>query len=399
MPWWESLGVQPAAWWHLIPLAAMACMLLIKLQRPTAALIGGAVCLAADLSFGFNIGLVICLTDLIYNHGIRAPAARVRVANALLTVLALGLTIVTAVVGTGEMAITMLLLSTAVLLVPCWWAAEVRRGYPAFVEDQIRQRLDQERHAELLAEQARRRAAAVEEERRRMARELHDVVSAQVSAVAITSGAVLNSEPDTARDRQALQTIRATSLTALEELRQMVLMLRSPSAENDDDAATELLTETTWNTVLEQAQRHGLGVTVEGAPPEDVSAAVRTVLLRILQEALSNAHRHGSGQARVQVRNARDQLQLTVLSPLKEASATDLVTDPESERETAGQSDLGLGSGSGLAIMQERANSIGGRVSAGEDSAGQSRGQRIGQWAVRAELPLRRTADSRRSKE
>lgn len=390
MPWWEDLGLQPATWWHLIPLAALACALLIKLHHPTAALIGGGICVAADLSFGFNVGLVICLTDLIYNHGIRAPAARIRAAHAVLIAVAIVLTILTAVVSTAETAIAVLLLSIAVLLVPCWWAAEVRRGYPAFVEDQIRQRLDQERHAELLAEQARRRTAAVEEERRRMARELHDVVSAQVSAVAITSGAVLNSEPNSPRDRQALQTIRTTSLTALEELRQMVQMLRSPTAEDHDDAAADLLTETTWDTVLEQARHGGLALTVDGTPPDDLPTAVRAVLLRILQEALSNAQRHGSGEAQVQVQDTRHQLKLTVASPLKEASAMERETQlgPAARNmvQTAGLPGPGLGSGSGLAIMQERVNSIGGRVSTGEDT---------GQWIVRAELPLRPAADPR----
>lgn len=373
LPWWEDLGLAPAVWWHLLPLAAMSGALLIKLRHPTLALIWGALCVAADLSFGINIGLLICLTDLIYNHGIRAPAGRTRAVNMMFVGMVAAVTLAVAVVDTGQSVISVLLLGTAVLLVPCWWSAEVRRGYPAFVEDQVRQRIEQERHAELLAQQERRRAYAVEAERRRMAHELHDVVSAQVSAVALTSGAVLNSEADSGRDREALQTIRVTSLAALEDLRQMVQMLRTASNGGDDSTA-ELLTKTTWDQVLEQARKQGLGVTVDGAPQESLPTAVQSVLLRILQESLSNAHRHGHGTADVRLQSKPGQIELQVASPL-----------PPQPVQPAG-----TGTGTGLAVMEERAKSVGGRLRAGEDS---------GQWAVQAELPTDRAAERRHRNE
>lgn len=349
-------------WWHLFTLAAMSVPLLIKLRHPGLALVGGAVCVAADLSFGFNIGLLICLTDLIYNHGIRAPAHQTRVVNRILIGVAAAVTFAVAAADTGQSAISTLLLCTAVLLVPCWWAVEVRRGYPAFVEDQVRQRLEQERHAELLAQQERRRAAGIEAERRRMARELHDVVSAQVSAIALTSGGVLNAEADPRRDRQALQTIRTTSLTALEDLREMVQMLRATSSE-DDDAASDLLTETTWEQVLQQARGRGLQLAVSGTLPEGVTTSVQSVLLRILQESLSNAHRHGAGSAEVRLQNTAGQLELCVTSPLPKEPALAART----------------GTGQGLAVMQERASSVAGRLEAGEHAGG---------WRVRATAPV-----------
>lgn len=367
MPWWQSLGAEPAAWWHFLTLAAMAGALLMKLHHPTFALIWGGLCVAADLSFGFNIGLLVCLTDLIYNHGIRAPARQVRVANMVLIGIVAAAVLAVAVIGTGGDIISILLVATAVLLVPCWWSAEVRRGYPAFVEDQVRQRLEQERHAELLAQQERRRASAVEAERRRMAYELHDVISAQVSAIALTSGAVLNAEPDVQRDREVLRTIRTTSLTALEDLGQMVRMLRSTG--HDDDAA-ELLTETTWGQVLTQAQERGLEVSVNGTLPEELPAAVRAVLLRILQESLSNAYRHGAGTAQVRLRARFRHLELEVESPRSQQAVASAET----------------GTGSGLAVMEERAKSIGGQLRV-ED------GPEL--WTVRAQLPTGGRADRR----
>lgn len=363
LPWWEHLPVTPQTWWHLVTLAAMGTVMLLKVQRPTLALLLGAACVAADLSFGFNAGILICLTDLIYSHGVRAPARRAKAAERVLGVVVILVTAAAVLFNTLLTGISMLLLATAVLMVPLWWAAEVRRGYPAFVEDQIRQRLEEERHRELLAEQQRRRSAAIDSERRRMARELHDVVSSQVASIALTSGAVLNADPDHERDRRALQTIRGTSVETMDQLRQMVQMLRSQGQE--DDAAAELLTAVTWEQVLAQAHRQGLELEVRGAPPSQLGPAVQSVLLRILQESLTNAARHGAGTAEVWLRTGRRKLVLTVESALD-----------EEEREAVVE-----GTGTGLIAMEERAQSIGGSVSAGEHR---------GRWRVQAQLPLGR---------
>lgn len=334
----------------------------LKVQRPTAALILGCACVAADLSFGLSLGVLICLTDLIYSHGIRAPAHRVKTAERVLGAMVVVLVVAAAVFDTPRAALNMLLLATAILMVPMWWAVEVRRGYPAFVEDQVRQRIEEERHGELIAEQRRKQASAVEAERRHMARELHDVVSSHVASIALTSGAVLNSAPDPVRERDALETIRATSVTAMDELRRMVHVLRSPSGENDD-AALGLLTDATWDQVLADARRQGLSTDVDGQPPADVDASVRSVLLRTLRESLTNARRHGGGTATVQVHSARSQLELTVESDL---------------RDTADLSSA-QGTGTGILAMRERVHSINGTLSAGECR---------GRWKVHAVLPL-----------
>ncbi|TLP95857.1 hypothetical protein FEF26_10095 [Nesterenkonia salmonea] len=365
MPWWDVLGVEPNHRWHLVTLAAMGGVMVMKIRRPTVALVLGCACVAVDLSFGLSLGVLICLTDLIYNHGIRAPARRVKATERVLGVLVVSLVAAALVFNTLGAALNMLLLATAILMVPLWWAAEVRRGYPAFVEDQVRHRLEGERHSVLITEQKRRRASAVEAERRRMARELHDIVSSQVASIALTSGAVLNSPPEAERDRHALGVIRASSVKAMDELRHMVHMLRSQSGEDDD--ATSLLTETTWDRVLAEARWQGLSVEVDGQPPEDLEAGVRTVLVRVLHESLINALRHGQGTVDVKVHAARRQLMLTVESDLRDA------TEPVSDQ----------GTGTGIIAMRERVHSIGGTFSAGKSRE---------RWTVQAELPLARHA-------
>lgn len=357
-PWWQQLGLEPNTWWQWAALAFMTGALLLKVRRPTSALVLGGLIIAGATTIGLSLGLLVCLTDLIYSHGIRAAPRRAKMGERTLVGTASALVIITVVTADVGAVLNMLMLSAAVLLVPAWWAREVRRGYPAFVEDRVRQRLSAERHADLLADQEARRAQALESERRRMARELHDVVSSQVASIALTSGAVLNAEPETERDRRALQTIRTTSVEALDELRQMVTMLRSQGL---DDAA-DLLTDTTWEEVLARAEAQDLDVEVHGSPPDGLPEAVRGVLLRILQESLTNAHRHGDGTARVYLRTARGRLILRVDSGVGAAHP------PDSES----------GGGTGLSVMEERARAVGGSVRTGEQS---------GQWQVAAELP------------
>lgn len=138
----------------------------------------------------------------------------------------------------------------------------------------------------------------------------------------------------------------------------MVTMLRSQGL---DDAA-DLLTDTTWEEVLARAEAQDLDVEVHGSPPDGLPEAVRGVLLRILQESLTNAHRHGDGTARVYLRTARGRLILRVDSGVGAAHP------PDSES----------GEGTGLSVMEERARAVGGSVRTGEQS---------GQWQVAAELP------------
>ncbi|WP_300345144.1 hypothetical protein [Nesterenkonia sp.] len=181
-----------------------------------------------------------------------------------------------------------------------------------------------------------------------MARELHD--------------AVLNADPHTERDRHALHTIRQTSLSALDELRQMVQVLRSQGQESDDGAA-ELLTNTTWDQVLAHARNHGLSVEIFGELPEHLTPTERGVVTRILQESLANALRHGARKALVRLERTSRRLTLTV----------------DSEPSGAAREPQVHGAGTGIIAMQKRARSIGGSVTA----AGHN-----GAWRVQAEIPL-----------
>src|SRR2546423_6974012 len=70
------------------------------------------------------------------------------------------------------------------------------------------------------------------EERARLAREMHDVVSHQVTLIAMQAGALQVSAPDE-ETKQAATTIRQLSTRTLEELRGLVGVLRSGLGEDD----------------------------------------------------------------------------------------------------------------------------------------------------------------------
>lgn len=383
-PWWDALGVEPQPWWHLGPLAVMAAALLMRIRRPVTALVLGLCCVLLDLSIGMNLGILLCLSDLVYSLGIRAPRRTVRIVAATFAAGTLGTTALLLTVGVEpRSSVSLALGMAAVLLMPLWWAIEVRRGFPLWQEADARGQLEAERHAALLRSQTRARREAVEEERRRMARELHDVVSSQVSAIALTSGAVLNTGPDSERDRTALQTIRGTSVEALEQLREMVQLLRGgddggPHPSSED----ELLDSSTWQDVLERASSHGLDISVHGEPPAGLAPAVHHVLLRVLQESLTNALKHGDGSAEVAVSRRRRRTRLSVTSRMR-SSQESAETSEESHRTPHGS---GLGAGSGLLTMRERVQHAGGRFRAGPHPEDPSC------WRVEAELPMKESA-------
>lgn len=159
-----------------------------------------------------------------------------------------------------------------------------------------------------------------------------------------------------------MKTIRVTSVEALEELRQMVQVLRSADA--DEQAETSPITaDITWDDVLRRAENQGLDISVTGQLPDQLPTTLRTVILRILQESLTNAAKYGDGCAEVHLEQQDEHLILTVDSGLSTQEC------PEAEA---------LSGGSGLIAMTERAQAVGGSLEAGEHRES---------WRVRGILP------------
>lgn len=372
---WAQLGLTPTKWWHVVPLALMVIPLLLGVRHPTAALSLGIVIVAFDLTLGFNAGILLCVSDLVYSFALRVPRRKVVITAstlAMFPIAALCLALTPVLDSDDAVSIAMLLF--AVLILPIWWASEVRRGLPLWQDHDVQEKLLAERHASVLRAQAAKRRAAIEEERRATARELHDVVSSQVSAIALTSGAVLNAPPDSDRDRQALESVRQSSLDALEQLSEMVRLLRGDTeglrakddTEMGSDVYADLTGTPTWQEVIDRIRSHGLHTVVDGQLPDDLSNTQRHVTLRVLQESLTNALKYGDGAAEVVLRSGKQNLYLRVTSRMG--------TEPRGG---------GIGAGTGLIAMQERVERVGGTFCAGVAASDEK------VWTVEVTLPYR----------
>lgn len=154
--------------------------------------------------------------------------------------------------------------------------------------------------AELVQEQQRgelaKAAQAVLEERTRIARELHDVVAHHMSVIAIQAEAVpLKAAGDAAQLEAGLAQIRGMSLEAINELRQVLGVLR------DEDGRKETAPQPGLDRIDEladNARGAGLAVVIKrSGSMEGLPAAVGLSMYRIVQEALSNVMRHAPGAA------------------------------------------------------------------------------------------------------
>ena len=218
-------------------------------------------------------------------------------------------------------------------------------------------------------EVARRRAV---EERLRIARELHDSLTHNISVICVQSGVAVH----LARKRgeevsPALLAIQEASADAARELRTTLGVLRS-----DEDGDSSGLGH--LDRLAARARTAGLPVTVnvtgaERALPPEVDQAA----YRIVQEALTNVSRHaGPASAWVHLCYASDSLQIQVdddgvgLSTAK-STANGNGHNPGDGADT--------GRGLGLMGMRERVTALGGRLHAGPRDGGG--------FQVRAEIP------------
>ena len=212
-----------------------------------------------------------------------------------------------------------------------------------------------------------REAAA--RERDRIARELHDVVAHAVSLVVVQAGAErlrLGDAPEAAATTQALDAIETAGRQALVELRAMLAVLRAPDQPAEPLGPQPGLSE--LPALVDRVRSAGLPVTLDADLGRPVAAGVALSAYRIVQEALTNALKHGNRSASVSIGCVQDSLAIEVRSRLGETA------------------DAAAETGRGLVGMQERVALHGGRLEAG---SGQDT------WVVRAELPLGVALDAR----
>jgi signal transduction histidine kinase len=219
-----------------------------------------------------------------------------------------------------------------------------------------------ERQAAVEREQAaveRDRATLAQvEERLRIARELHDVLAHSISVISVqaTVGEHLaGTDPPAAR--KALQTIGAVSRSSMQELRQMLTLLRDRSSTATEDAQPYEPARglADLEPLVGTYRSAGLRVRTEiGGTPRELSASADLCAYRIVQEALTNTLKH-AGQCDAVVR----------LDYAAEALTVDVHDDGHPSSPTAPH-----GTGHGLVGMRERTALLGGDFSAGPGPSG-----------------------------
>ena len=200
-----------------------------------------------------------------------------------------------------------------------------------------------ELRAAVLASEAQTRQH-VSEERLTIARELHDLLAHNLSVMNVQTGAALHllrRDPDEAE--QSLIAARDAGKNVLDELRDLLSVLRHDG--RDEALTSSLPIVDDLPELVETMRSAGLDVrwTRSGAP-RPLAPAVSLASYRIVQEALTNAAKHGAGLAELATDWRDDGLDIRVTNPL-----------------AAGRGD---GGGQGLIGMRERALVNGGRLTA-----------------------------------
>ncbi|MGW6376178.1 sensor histidine kinase [Rhodococcus sp. NPDC055112] len=206
-----------------------------------------------------------------------------------------------------------------------------------------------------------RTETALARDRAQLAREMHDVVSHQVSLIAVQAGALeVSSRDELTVDIAA--TIRTLSVRTLDELRHMITVLRASGT-----SATGLSPQPTAAELVELVESSGLDVSVRGNLPPNLPAAIERAIYRTVQEALTNARKHAPG-ARVAVDYGSSTTHITVavVNSHTDAPAMELP-----------------GSRHGLRGLTERAELLGGTLSAHSESDGSFRVELCLPWSSR----------------
>ncbi len=213
-----------------------------------------------------------------------------------------------------------------------------------------------------------RRQSEVQAERVRIARELHDVLAHSLSQINVQAGVglhLMDKQPEKAAE--ALASIKETSKTALDEVRSVLGVLR---AEGGADPTAPLVPEPDLSRLpglAASVTAHGVEVRVDDRlADEDVPKPVQLALYRIAQESLTNVTRHAAGATHVTV--TLDRRGSTFHLEVRD-DGVGSAASPASES-----------GGRGVLGMRERAELLGGHLSAGPSESGG--------FVVTAELPV-----------
>ncbi len=163
--------------------------------------------------------------------------------------------------------------------------------------EQLRRQMAERERAEAAREALRRQLLnAQEEERRRIARELHDQMGQNLTALKLGLKSLQDAEPKSETLRRLVPPLQELAAQTARDLHRVALELRPPAL---DDLG---LVKALRNLVETWSDRCGIEADFEavGYDPAGISSEIETILYRIIQEALNNVAKH-SGARRASV--------------------------------------------------------------------------------------------------
>jgi signal transduction histidine kinase len=233
-------------------------------------------------------------------------------------------------------------------------AVRNRRDHRAALAELVNERIDN--------------AATVE--RARIAAEMHDLVAHSLSImVALANGAAAGWDKYPGRARAATGKIAEVGRDALEDMQRVLHILRSSDVALDDNLRESGHNLPTLEALAENITAAGLPVHLHRTGPQlPEDPALQMTIYRIVQEALTNALRHGAGATCASVTLAVSEQQATI----------DVTNDGPTQQPPAHH-------GHGLVGIAERAARFGGTSSSAPAPSGG--------WSTHATLPLIRVTD------
>ena len=207
--------------------------------------------------------------------------------------------------------------------------------------------MSEERARTAVATREREAERRVTEERLRIARDLHDVVGHQVAMLSVNLGVAEIGLPEHAvSSRQALDAARSNARNVVSETQRILVLLRRGDTAPTEDALRPTPSLGSIGSLIASFESIGLDVDATISIPDDAGdPVVGVTVYRILQEALTNAYRHGEGAATVDVHEAHGRIYVSVDNLVGHAPRGSVV-----------------GSGLGLVGMRERVESCGGKL-------------------------------------
>ncbi|WP_214409548.1 histidine kinase [Sphaerisporangium fuscum] len=200
--------------------------------------------------------------------------------------------------------------------------------------------------------------------REALARDMHDVLGHRLSLLSVHAGALEFNPGATAEDiARAAKVIRESAHLALQDLREVVGVLRAPVGEMPQPTLAGL------GRLAEESERAGMRVDLRVEVAGDLPESAGRTAYRVVQEALTNARKHAPG-AEVRAR---------VSGAAGEGLTAEVRNGPGPRAVTSAPGGPPPGAGRGLAGLEERVSLVGGALEYGPTEEGG--------WQVSAHLP------------